>query len=97
MNWIPLSELKDEEIIWRGCRIRLYNTGLNVANSNDDFYEYLVSEIHGNHEYFQLTCLSEYKAGIIICIIKKELPNHYAIGKELKRMMGVENTFVNLE
>ena len=95
MNWIPLSKLSDEEIIWSGRRVRLYNVGLNVTDSADNFYEYLVSEIHGNSDYFQLTCLSQGKAGNIICVIKKELPNHYAFGKELKRMMDVDNTFIN--
>ena len=94
MNWIPMSELNDNEIIWSGRRVRLYNVGLNVTDSADDFYEYFVSEIYGNNEYFQLTCLSQGKAGNIICVIKKELPDHYALGKELKRMMGVDNTFV---
>ena len=94
MGWIPMSKLNDDEIIWSGRRVRLYNAGLNVIDSADDFYEYLISEIYENNEYFQLTCLSQGKAGNIICVIKKESPSHYALGKELKRMMGVENTFV---
>ena len=92
-----MSEIEDEEKIWRGCQVRLYNVGLNVEDKKDDFYDYLVSEIYGNAEYFQLTCISPYKAGNIICVIKKELPSQYALGRELKRMMGIKDTFVNIE
>ena len=95
INWIPMSKLNDDEIIWSGRRVRLYNIGLNVADSSDDFYEYLVSDIYGNDKYFQLTCLSQGKAGNVICVIQKELPNQYALGKELKRMMDVNNTFID--
>ena len=97
MMWIPLSDIDDETKIWRGTRIRLYNVGLNVDDKSKDYYEYLTSFIYDNDEYFQLVCNSGYKAGNIICVLKKDLPNQYVLGKELKRMMGLENTFIYID
>ena len=97
MNWIPISQLSDDTKIWSGIVVRLYNIGLNVSDKSKDYYEYLISEIYGNHKYLQLTCLSQGKAGNIICVLKKDLPNHYALGKELKRMMDMENTFLDID
>ncbi|MEH7538157.1 hypothetical protein [Bacillus toyonensis] len=37
------------------------------------------------------------KAGYIICIIEKELPNNYALGKTLKQRIGLENTYFRFE
>ena len=96
MTYIPISQLNDDTKIWSGIIVRLYNIGLNVSNKSKDYYEYLISEIYGNNEYLQLTCLSQGEAGNIICILKKDLPNHYALGKELKRMMDVENAFIDI-
>ena len=96
MNWISLSELKDDEKIWPGRKIRLYNIGLNVENRADDYLEYMASFIYNNDEHLQLTCLSQGEEGNIICVLEKDLPNHYALGKELKRMMGIENTFIKI-
>ena len=90
MDWIPLSKLDDNIKIWAGARIRLY--GIN--DNAEDYYEYLVSFIYANSEYLQLVCLSQGEAGNIICVLKKDLPNHYALGKELKHMMGLANTFI---
>ncbi|MCL2023089.1 MAG: hypothetical protein FWG82_01820 [Oscillospiraceae bacterium] len=97
MNWLPLSELKDDEKIGTGRKIRLYNVGLNVESKADDYFEYMVSFIYENNQHLQLTCLSQGEAGNIICVLEKDLPNHYAFGKELKRMMGTENTFIKIE
>ncbi|WP_370452538.1 hypothetical protein [Lysinibacillus sp. SGAir0095] len=68
--------------------------GLNVKDTKDDYFEYLVSYIYDNEEFLQLTNLSPGEAGNIICILEKDLPNYYALGKTLKKMMGLENTFV---
>jgi len=90
VNWIPLSEIDDNIKIWAGYRIRLY--GIN--DNTDDYYEYLVSFVYDNNEYLQLVCLSQGEAGNIICVLKKDLPNAHALGKELKHMMGLTNTFI---
>ena len=97
MNWIPISQLSDDAKIWSGIIVKLYNVGLNVSDKSKDYYEYLISEIYGNNEYLQLTCLSQGEAGNIICVLKKDLPNYYALGKELKRMMDIENTFIDID
>ncbi|HEX3047111.1 MAG TPA: hypothetical protein VHY08_20325 [Bacillota bacterium] len=92
--WISLKTIEDNEKIWAGTRVRLYDVGLKVKDKKDDYYEYIVSYIYGNDEYLQLTNLSPGEAGNIICIIKKDLPNHYSTGKTLKEMMDVEKSFV---
>lgn len=96
-EWIPLKAISDDCKIWAGTRVRLHNVGLNVVDKNNDYYEYLVSFIYGNAVYLQLTNLSQGEAGNIICVIEKDLPNHYSLGKTLKHMMGQENTFVLFE
>ncbi|GLX66873.1 hypothetical protein [Paenibacillus glycanilyticus] len=93
-DWIPLRNINDDKKIWAGTKVRLYNVGLNVIDKADDYYDYLVSFIYDNVEYLQLTNLSQGEAGNIICVIKKDTPNHYALGKTLKEMMGLEYTFV---
>ncbi|MEH7348718.1 hypothetical protein [Gottfriedia acidiceleris] len=96
-NWIPMEKINDVDKIWAGTKVRLYNVGLNVKDKKDDYYDYLVSYIYENDEYLQLTNISQGKAGYFICVLQKELPNHYALGKTLKNMMGIEDTFVRFE
>lgn len=93
-RWIPLKELDDNYKVWVGTIVRMYDVGLNVKDKAEDYYEYLVSNIYDNSEYLQLTNLSSGEAGNIICVIKKDEPNHYSLGKSLKEMMGIEKTFV---
>ncbi len=95
--WIPLIDIEDDGKIWAGTKVRLYNVGLNVKDKSLDYFDYLVSYIYDNNDYLQLTNLSQGEAGNIICVIKKDSPNHYALGKSLKEMMGLENTYLLLE
>lgn len=95
-DWIKLSDLADDEKIYHGLKIRLYNVGLNVENREDDYYDYLVSEIYDKPGYFQLVNISPYKAGLIITIIEKEPGESYSLGKILKRQMDRENSYVLL-
>lgn len=69
--------------MWRGTRIRLYNVGLNVEKKEEDYYEYMLSEIYNNREYFQLVGYSGYKVVALLCVLKKETPEHYALEKTL--------------
>ncbi|MDU0202110.1 hypothetical protein ACYEXS_26845 [Paenibacillus sp. MAH-36] len=96
-DWIPLRNISDNEKIWAGTKVRIYNVGLNVSNKNHDYYEYLVSFIFDNDEHLQLTNLTQGKAGNILCVVKKHTPSHYSLGKTLKAMIGLENTFVFFE
>ena len=97
MGWIPVSDLQDDSKIWAGNRVRIFNVGLNVINKSEDYFEYIVSFIYGDNQFLQLTCLSQGEGGNTVCVLKKDLPNHYATGRELKSKIGIENTFVNLE
>jgi len=96
-KWIPVRNISDDEKIWAGTKVRLYNVGLKVKDKTDDYYEYLVSYIFDNNDYLQLTNLSRGKAGNILCVLKKDRPNHYSLGKTLKDMIGLDNTFVLFE
>nr|WP_235561167.1 hypothetical protein [Bacillus sp. FJAT-28004] len=95
--WIPLINFEDDGKIWVGTKVRLYNVGFNVKDKSLDYYDYLVSNIYENKDYFQLTNLSQGKAGNFICVMKKDSPNHYALGKSLKEVMELENTYLLLE
>ncbi|MDQ0360768.1 hypothetical protein [Breznakia pachnodae] len=92
-NWIPIKDISDDMIIWSGSKVRLFNV-FEESKKEDTYLEYLVCYIYGNNDYLQLTCLSQGEAGNIICVIKKDKPNHYSTGKELKRMMDIDNSYV---
>ncbi|MGE6505251.1 hypothetical protein [Bacillus cereus] len=92
---MPLSNVDDDEEIWAGARVRLYNVDMNREENN--FYEYIISYIYDNTNYLQLTNLTTGKAGYIICVIEKELPNNYALGRTLKQRIGLENTYFRFE
>ncbi|RDU38650.1 hypothetical protein DRW41_03555 [Neobacillus piezotolerans] len=94
---IPLATINDEYKVWAGTRVRLYNVGLNIEEKKDDYYEYLVSFIYGNENFLQLTNLSLGEAGNILCVLEKDFPNQYALDKNLKYMMGLENTFILID
>ncbi|PIE93161.1 hypothetical protein CO726_22170 [Bacillus fungorum] len=47
--------------------------------------------------YLQVTNLTTGKASYIICVVEKELPNNYALGKTLKQRIGLENTYFRFE
>ncbi|MFC4776104.1 hypothetical protein ACFO9Q_04905 [Paenibacillus sp. GCM10023252] len=96
-GWIFLEELDDNYKIWAGTRVRLFGVGLNVKEKSEDYYEYLVSYIYDNNEYLQLTNLSRGEAGNIICVISKDIPNHYSLGKNLKKMLDTSMTYVLLD
>lgn len=93
-QWISLKDVEDNRKIYAGTKVRLYNVGLNVKDKKDDYYDYLVSFIFGNADYLQLVNLSRGEEGNIICVLQKDLPHQYALGKTLKYMMELENTFV---
>ncbi len=95
--WIPLNQLKDDEKIWAGTKIRQYSVGLNVTDKQNDYYDYLVSYVYGNADHLQLTNLSKGEAGNILCVIQKDLPNHYSLASKLKEMVGLDYTYVQFD
>lgn len=95
-KWIPIHELDDNAKIWAGTLVRIDNLMFS-PDETTYCYDDLVSFIYDNAEYLQLTCLTQGEAGNIMCVLKKDLPNHYALGSELKRMVGFESASVRLE
>ncbi len=96
-KWIPLSNIRDDEEIWAGARVRLYNVGFNAADKENDYYEYIISYIYDNNNFLQLTNLTTGKAGYVICVIEKDMPNNFASGKTLKHRLSLENTYIKFE
>jgi len=95
-KWIPLYKLTDDMKIWAGTIVRLNN----VMFTPDDrvrCYDYIVSFIYDNDEHLQLTCITQGEAGNILCVLKKDMPNHYALGTELKRMLSGEDVAIKME
>lgn len=97
MGWKHLINISNDEKIWVGTKIRFFNIGLNVTDKEHDYYDYLISYIYDNNDFLQLTNLSQGEAGNILCVIPKDKPNHYSLGKSLKEMVGLENTYVLYE
>ncbi len=77
--WIPMEEIQDQEPIWAGTKIRIYQ---------EPPLEYLLSYIYGNSNELQLTCLTQGEAGNIGGVIAKDLPNHYALAQTLKTFLS---------
>ncbi|MCD8528971.1 MAG: hypothetical protein LRY27_03185 [Chitinophagales bacterium] len=67
---IALKNIDDNHVFWKGTRFRLYSIGLNVANKEDDYYEYMLAEIPVNKDYMLLTCVEGYKAGCALALVK---------------------------
>ena len=76
--WIPMEEIQDQEPIWAGTKIRIYQ---------EPPLEYLLSYIYGNSNELQLTCLTQGEAGNIGGVITKDLPNHYVLAQTLKTFL----------
>lgn len=67
--WIPIEHIQDQEPIWAGTRIRMFELSQNGVEQNEQkqnkaehseqYMEYLLSYIHGNSDELQLTCLTQ--------------------------------------
>jgi len=96
MDWRLIDSIQDDEKIYTGTCIRLYNTAKSFTEQcalpcgKDDALDYIVSEIYGNCDYFQLICLTEGEVGNITCVLKRENGNHFVTGKEIKRMLHTD-------
>ena len=93
---MPLSTVDDDEEIWVGARVRLYNVGMNREDKENNFYEYIISYIYDNTNYLQLTNLTTGKAGYIICVIEKNY-QIIMLCRTLKQRIGLENTYFRFE
>ncbi len=83
-EWFDLSDIKDDHLIWSGTLIRVY-----LDSNPQKYYDYIISEIFNNQDYFQLTCISSGKAGYILCVLKIESSHQKAAtGKELQKMLS---------
>lgn len=78
--WIPIDEIQDQEPIWAGAKIRIYQ-------EQEHPMEYLLSYIYGNSNELQLTCLTSGESGNIGGVIAKDLPNHYVLAQTLKTFL----------
>ena len=96
---IPLKRIKDEEEFWKGSRFRQYKIGLNLENKEDDFYEYMLTEIPGEKEYMVLTCVEGYKSGSTLALVKtlEDKSRFVVTAKAIKYSMGIENVYLKRE
>lgn len=98
---IPVIELKDNEEFFKGTKFRLYGVGLQNATQETDFYEYML--IYDNPNYMTLANVSSelgrYKAGHVLCHIPiHKIEGRIVVsGKEIKRMLDAEKTFLVYE
>lgn len=97
-GWKHLTDINDNDKIYCGIIARIYGVGLNVKNKEDDFYDYIISEVYNEKKLFQLVCLSQGEEGNITCVIKICEDEHevYALGSELKRMLTYDKHDVYL-
>lgn len=92
---MPLLEILDNQIFYKGTRFRIYNVGLNVKDKTLDFHEYMLVELPGDENYMLLTCVDAYKSGSSLALVKKNEENGKTVnGKSLKFSLGVKDTFV---
>ena len=96
MKLIPLSEIKDNDEFWKGTKFRQYRIGLNISDSEEDYYEYMLVEIPGEKNYMLLTCLTGHKSGSTLALVKTvDKTNKFVVsGKTIKYSVGVQNTYL---
>lgn len=46
-----LSNVDDDDEIWVGVRVRLYNVGMNREDKENNFYGYIIFYIYDNINY----------------------------------------------
>ena len=88
-NWKPIEEVRDDDKIYRGALVRLYNTDKALAECSAlpiEPCDYVISEVSGDDEHFQLTCLSPGKEGANGGVLKMQ-ESHIIFGAELKRVL----------
>jgi len=89
----PLKEIDDNQIISQGTRFRQYNIGLNVIDTEDDYYEYMLVNNPSEPEYLLLVCVEGYKSGHSLALVKA-IDSYSVNGKAIKNSMGIKNTFI---
>ena len=88
-----IDNLQDNDHIFTGACIRFYNTAkcfeeqCALPCGIDDSLDYIITQVYGNSEYFQLTCLTKGEVGNITSVIKREDGKNYVTGKEIKRIL----------
>ncbi|WP_242262370.1 hypothetical protein [Bacillus cereus group sp. BfR-BA-01345] len=65
-KWMPLSNVDDDEEIWVGARVRVYNVGMNREDKENNFYEYIIS-VNVKINMYIFACLSMYKINHFLC------------------------------
>ncbi len=92
----PLKEVGDELEFWKGTRFRQYQIGLNVTEKEDDYYEYMLTEIPGERDFMLLTCVKGHKSGSALALVKTSADKTKFVitGKAIKYSMGTENTYL---
>lgn len=92
----PLTDIEDEMEFWKGTRFRQYEIGLNVSRKEDDYYEYMLTEVPGKSDYMLLTCVEGYKSGSALAYVKtaSDKSKFVVTGKAIKYSMGIKNTYL---
>ncbi len=89
IGWKQIEDLKDDDKIYSGALIRFYNKEKAIGEAASlpiNPTDYIISEIYGNNDYLQLTCISQGEGGNIGSVLKS-LNGHYTLGAEIKRML----------
>jgi hypothetical protein len=96
---IELSEFTDEHQFSIGTYIRIYGVkDLAAKKDEDDYYEYMLADIPGDSEFKLITNVSRevtvFKAGYSLAMAKTIEGSNWVSGKELKRVVGIDKTFI---
>ena len=94
MTLVPLTEINDDEEFFIGTRFRIYNVGLNVQKKEDDFYEYMLTQVPGESEHLNMSNVNGHKAGYSLALVKLKIGTLVVTGKALKFSIGTKNTFL---
>lgn len=97
-RWVKLHEISDEQPIFAGTVVRIYDVGLNAVCKDTDYYDYMICDIYANGDYLQLSCLGQGEGGNIVCVLAVEPGSRNSTGRELKRMLsGPQPVLVNFD
>lgn len=94
-----LSEFDDKHQFSIGTFLRIYGVNdLAAKKEEDDYYEYMIADIPGDSEYKLITNVSRevtvFKSGYALTMAKTTNGTNWISAMELKRVVGVDKTYV---
>ena len=96
MKLVPINNYDNDHEFYRGTVIREFEIGLNVSNSDEDYYDYMLVNDPSDNEYFILVNISfkNGKAGALRTHIKYKKNTMFTTKNEIIKMLNSKNIYI---